>query len=144
MGVQQDAKTHIVMFQSCVLANDHRGMAKAAAVLRALHGLDSDELYRLIDDALQGRLVTDTVTKPQPFTVREQQVLTGVSDGLTNRQIGTAMGISESTVKTHIRKIFEKTGTRDRAGALICAMREGWFVYPGPLHPDPSKNSRKA
>lgn len=48
-----------------------------------------------------------------------------IAGGLSNGQIARELFISESTVKTHINRIFTKTGSRDRAQAVVYAHRHG-------------------
>jgi DNA-binding NarL/FixJ family response regulator len=48
---------------------------------------------------------------------REQQVLIQLADGLTDREIGTHLGISPRTVETHVGSILHKLGVRNRAQA---------------------------
>lgn len=56
-----------------------------------------------------------------PLTPREEEVLQLILDGNSNRQIAALLFVSENTVKTHIRNIFSKYGTRSRA-ELISAL----------------------
>jgi two-component system NarL family response regulator len=58
------------------------------------------------------------------LTAREIEVLRLASDGLTNRQIGRRLGISENTVKNHIRNILEKLHLHSRMEAVLYAVRE--------------------
>jgi DNA-binding CsgD family transcriptional regulator/pimeloyl-ACP methyl ester carboxylesterase len=59
------------------------------------------------------------------LSAREREVLQLVAEGRTNRDIAEALVISEHTVVNHIRHIFEKTGTENRAGATAYALRNG-------------------
>jgi two-component system nitrate/nitrite response regulator NarL len=52
-----------------------------------------------------------------PLTRREREVLDFISQGLSNRQIAKALWISESTVKVHVRHVFEKMNVRSRTEA---------------------------
>jgi DNA-binding NarL/FixJ family response regulator len=52
---------------------------------------------------------------------REQQVLRLVADGLANKQIGRALGISERTVKAHLGRVFRQIGVADRTSAALWA-----------------------
>ncbi|GAB3306373.1 response regulator [Epidermidibacterium keratini] len=56
---------------------------------------------------------------------REHEVLELVAGGATNRQIGTRLHVSETTVKTHLMHIFGKLGVRDRAAAVNEAHKRG-------------------
>lgn len=57
------------------------------------------------------------------LTSREMDVLIGMSEGLSNAQIGYRHFISEDTVKTHARRLFRKIGAKDRANAVAIALR---------------------
>lgn len=62
------------------------------------------------------------------LSVREVQVLIGVSRGLTNADIGRRLYLSDHTVKTHAGHLFRKLGAADRAQAVNHAWRAGLFV----------------
>lgn len=59
------------------------------------------------------------------LTERESQMLRLMADGLSNPAIARRLHISLPTVKTHIRHLFEKLGTSDRAASVAEAMRRG-------------------
>jgi len=60
------------------------------------------------------------VTTPPPdgLTQREVEILALIARGLTNPEIAAKLFLSSHTVKTHINRIFAKTGSRDRAAAI--------------------------
>lgn len=62
------------------------------------------------------------------LSVREVQVLIGVSRGLTNADIGRRLYLSDHTVKSHTGHLFRKLGASDRAQAVSHAWRLGLFV----------------
>jgi DNA-binding NarL/FixJ family response regulator len=55
---------------------------------------------------------------PDELTPREVEVLKLIAAGLSNREIADKLFLSNATVKTHINRIFYKTGARDRAQAV--------------------------
>ncbi len=59
------------------------------------------------------------------LTEREQQVLQGMSEGLSNAQIGKELFLSEDTVKTHARRLFRKLEVCDRGHAVAEGFRRG-------------------
>ncbi|MFJ9369751.1 response regulator [Nocardia sp. NPDC101769] len=59
------------------------------------------------------------------LSVREIEVLTHASKGLTNAQIGRALHIGESTVKTHLLRAYGKLNVSDRAAAVTAAISLG-------------------
>jgi DNA-binding NarL/FixJ family response regulator len=70
------------------------------------------------------RSVEGSVTAP-PLTERETQVLTGMSRGRSNAEIGKELFLSEDTVKTHARRLFRKLDAADRAQAVAVGFRWG-------------------
>lgn len=61
----------------------------------------------------------------RPLTVREHHVLTGMARGRSNQQIAADLGISENTVKNHVRSILEVLQAPSRTAAVIEALRTG-------------------
>jgi DNA-binding NarL/FixJ family response regulator len=60
---------------------------------------------------------------PDGLTQREAEILGLIARGLTNPEIAARLFLSNHTVKTHISRIFAKTGSRDRAAAIGYAHR---------------------
>lgn len=56
---------------------------------------------------------------------RELEVLCLMAQGLSNQDIGTALNIGESTVKSHVTRILSKLGVKDRTQAVIAAVKRG-------------------
>ncbi|MGY1916076.1 response regulator transcription factor [Blastococcus sp. SYSU DS0973] len=72
--------------------------------------------------------VRSTVRDAAPavaLSMREMQVLTGMSQGKSNAQIGRELYLSEDTIKTHARRLFRKLGAKDRAEAVATGFRRG-------------------
>ncbi len=64
------------------------------------------------------------------LTERERDVLQCIQLGSSTDEIGSKLGISPSTVKFHIGRILEKTGTRSRDAAVLSAISRGWLDEP--------------
>ena len=64
--------------------------------------------------------------RPPELSPREYEVLSLLVRGWSNRQIATELFIDETTVKTHLHRIFEKLQVRDRTQAAILAVQRGW------------------
>ncbi len=60
---------------------------------------------------------------PDGLTQREAEILSLIARGLTNPEIAAQLFLSSHTIKTHINRIFAKTGSRDRAAAIGYAHR---------------------
>jgi len=110
--------------------------ASAEQIETAIRAVHAGQTH--LDPAVQARLVA-TVTSPPPapgrpgqagpppagLTVREAEVLTLLASGLSNAEIAERLYLSNATVKTHINRIFAKTGARDRAQAVRFAYQHG-------------------
>jgi DNA-binding NarL/FixJ family response regulator len=105
--------------------------------IRAVHGgnalLDPAVQLRVIRAAM-GRAATPARTTaaglPDDLTPREADVLRLVARGFNNREIAERLVITEATVKTHTNNIFSKAGLRDRAQAVVYAIRNGLAEDP--------------
>jgi len=60
---------------------------------------------------------------PDGLTQREVEILSLIAQGLTNGEIADRLFLSNHTIKTHINRIFAKTGSRDRVAAIAYAQR---------------------
>jgi DNA-binding NarL/FixJ family response regulator len=114
--------------------------ATAEEIERAIRAITAGQTH--LDPAVQHRLVTAVLgqTPPTPaaepargsppehpdeLTPREVEVLKLIAAGLSNTEIADKLVLSNATVKTHINRIFYKTGARDRAQAVRYAYQHG-------------------
>ncbi|WP_182901185.1 response regulator transcription factor [Microbispora sp. H10830] len=91
-----------------------------AAIVSAARG------ETVLSPSVATRLVT-RMRAPATETLsrRETEVLALVARGLTNAEIGKALFISETTVKTHLLRVFTKLGVSDRTAAVTTALARG-------------------
>jgi DNA-binding NarL/FixJ family response regulator len=73
-----------------------------------------------------------SVRQPWPghdmgFTLRESEVALFLTQGLRNRDIASALWVSENTVKTHLKSIFQKASVTSRAEAIVRISRDASF-----------------
>ncbi|MEV4417176.1 response regulator transcription factor [Catellatospora sp. NPDC049609] len=74
---------------------------------------------------LRPSVSTGSWHNPDRLTPREVEILRLMAQGMSNRDIATALFIGESTVKTHVNNTFSKIGARDRTDATRYAYRQG-------------------
>jgi DNA-binding NarL/FixJ family response regulator len=108
---------------------------------------DRDDIRRALEAAVAGQAVLDPLvqaallkaarqgvaarpaTLPDGLTDREAEVLALIASGLSNHEIAERLYVAEATVKTHVNRIFAKTGSRDRAQAAVYAHRHGLDTF---------------
>ena len=107
------------------------GSEEIERAIRAVHA-GRTHLDPMIQQRLVEVAVTSPPTRPAPsdelpdgLTRREAEVLRLIAEGLSNREIEQRLYVSTATVKTHINRIFAKTGVRDRAQAVAYAYERG-------------------
>ncbi|MFI2435900.1 response regulator [Streptomyces sp. NPDC018693] len=107
-------------------------------VLKQIRGSDLVSAVRtvasgqsMLDPATTARLMRTLRTEPAPapeespelasLSPREREILTLIGDGLTNREIGQRLYLSEKTVKNHISRLLAKLGVQRRVQAAVLA-----------------------
>lgn len=97
------------------------------------------------------RLARDDDAALSTLTAQERRVLQLVAEGKTNRQIGTALGLREKTVKNYLSHAFEKLGVSRRSRAAVLFVRHRGALDPAGLAgfgaeraPSPSTTPRAA
>jgi DNA-binding NarL/FixJ family response regulator len=104
--------------------------ARPADIRRAVEAAHSGQA--VFDADVQARLLAVASRQPlrsgplpDGLTPREGEILALIAEGLSNSEIAGRVHVSESTVKTHINRIFTKTASRDRAQAIAYAHHHG-------------------
>ena len=64
---------------------------------------------------------------PCPMSAREIEVLRRLARGMVYKQIASELGLSTSTVRTHLHNVYGKLGAMDRAQAVLIATERGWI-----------------
>jgi DNA-binding NarL/FixJ family response regulator len=97
------------------------------ALLAGETHLDPIVQQRLVAAVLDTKRISDAPAQPLPddLTPREAEVLKLIASGLSNAEIADTLIVSHATVKTHVNRIFYKTGARDRAQAVRYAYQHG-------------------
>ena len=135
----------IVMLTASEDVDDLFAALKAGARGYLLKNLESSELRTMLDAVARGeaaitpaiaaRILAELarvdrpadapIRGPDHLTDRELDVLRLVVDGLRNKEIAATLGVSENTVKFHLRNILDKLHAQNRAEVVARAMREG-------------------
>jgi DNA-binding NarL/FixJ family response regulator len=107
--------------------DDIRRALEAAAAGQGV--LDPGVQAKLIQAAQagapRGQPTGGPLPRPDGLTEREAEVLRLIALGRSNSEIAEALYVAEATVKTHVNRIFAKTGSRDRTQAAAYAHRHG-------------------
>ena len=111
-----------------------------AEIGRAVHAAAAGQA--VLDASVQQRLLSAAAKalRPSPppdhdaettLSPRESEVLRLIAAGQSNREIARTLFVSEATIKTHVNRIFAKTGSRNRAHAIHYAHAHG-YTTPQP------------
>ena len=73
-------------------------------------------------------VIANTQDQYEGLTERELGILELVGKGLSNKQIGKKLFISDRTVQAHLSNIFSKLGVNSRTEAVMHAVRKGWLT----------------
>lgn len=115
---------------------------KAGAIGYLLKDTEASELCRAIKAAAQGKVqlspeasarLMKALQSGDPvdeLTEREFEVLIALSQGLSNKEVGEKLCVTEKTVKTHVSNVLGKLGVKSRTQAALYAWQTG-LVKPG-------------
>ncbi len=81
-------------------------------------------LSKFVDSVLAKTSHTSNMSSRARLSRREKEVVHGLLDNLSNKEIGNALNISERTVKFHVSNLLQKFGVRRRADLIVLAYQE--------------------
>jgi two-component system NarL family response regulator len=128
-----DPQARVVVLTTYDADEDIARALEAGAKAYILKDIGAEALVACIRDVLAGKTylapsaaakLAERVTQVQ-LTPRELGTLRLMADGHSNREIASALSISERTVKTHLGHLFEKLGVTSRTEAVRVATRRG-------------------
>jgi len=128
-----DPKAHIIVLTTYDGDEDiYRGM-RAGARSYLLKDVRREELFQCIREVHAGKTyippaIAAKLAERMPaeeLTPREHEVLQLLAEGKTNKIIGSALSITEVTVKSHVQSLFRKLNVLSRTEALVVATRKG-------------------
>jgi two-component system, NarL family, response regulator len=134
-----DANARVIMLTSSDLHETISTALEAGACGYLLKSVRFPELVKAIRHVHAGGLcIPDKIERilslhreEKKLTPRELELLDYLRRGLVNREIGTALGITEATIKMHLRNILEKLGVADRTEAVAVAYERGLIELGG-------------
>jgi RNA polymerase sigma factor (sigma-70 family) len=107
--------------------------ARPEELIAAVHTIAAGD--SLLSPSVTRRVIDRMAQQPTPeiadqakldaLTPREREVLERIARGLSNREIAAALGVEESTIRTHVKRILTKLDLRDRVQAVIFAYETG-------------------
>jgi len=101
-------------------------------LVEAIHKVMAGQTWidqRCIQALVQALASEGGEVRQNELTERERQVLKGVFAGLSNKEIGTQLKISEASVKSALQQLFIKTGVRTRSQLVRVALEEYGAVW---------------
>ena len=135
---RHDANARIVVLTMYHGDEDIYRALTAGAVTYLLKDTLSDDLVRVVREVHDGKhpvspdvaaRLAERATRPV-LTAREVQVIELVAQGMRNREIAAALGISEETAQVHVKNILAKFDVKDRTAAVNVALRRGIIHIP--------------
>lgn len=133
----ENAEAAIIVLTTFDHDEDIYAGLRAGAKAYLLKDAQPEELFRCIravragEAYLQPKLAAKLAQRVQeePLTEREVQILKLLAEGKSNRAIGQALFITESTVKSHLKSLFIKLDVTSRAEAIALAARRGLVKF---------------
>jgi len=90
-------------------------------------GMTKARLGQLVYEFPHTRAPRQRRSEPCPLSRREVDALRGLAEGKVYKEIAAEMGLSASTVRTHLHNVYRKIGAADRAQAVLVARERGWI-----------------
>jgi DNA-binding NarL/FixJ family response regulator len=100
----------------------HNSPVTLAKAIRMVAGGEMWVDPKVIQSMADGVHHRGDVTGPKYLTAREQQVLRGIFEGLTNKEIAAQVGVSEGAIKATLQQLFQKTRVRTRSQLVRIAL----------------------
>jgi len=130
---QRNPKQAVIVFTTYDSDADIVRAVDAGAMGYLLKDAAPEEIFAAVRAAVQGKSVMSAPVASRLFqqlrnpdeilTPREAELLSLLTEGLSNRDLGKRLFISEATVKTHLAHIYAKLGVETRAAAIATAIR---------------------
>jgi DNA-binding NarL/FixJ family response regulator len=130
---RDDPRANIIVLTMYHGEEDIYRALEAGAATYLLKDSISDDLTTMIREVHAGRRpippniasVLAARATQAPLSAREVEVVRLIAQGMRNKEIATALHITEETAKVHVRRVFAKLDVNDRTAAVRVALRRG-------------------
>ena len=130
-----DPKRRVVMLTTSDAAEDIFRSIEEGALGYVMKESPVETILAAVRAAMAGdvfmtdevRAIYETRKGLKGLSPRETEVIRAVSQGLGNREVGVKLGISENSVKMHLKRIYFKLGATDRTEAVTLAVQRGFI-----------------
>jgi DNA-binding NarL/FixJ family response regulator len=149
---KQQPKVRVVVLSMHTHPEYVMRIIKSGANGYVLKGASAEDLVRAIEDAYAGgtffspeiaRLALNQIAREggemrfdDALSLREREVLIGIAEGLSNKEIANRLGVGVRTIETHRERITHKLDIRTVAGLTRFAIAQGFIPHPSSRDPD--------
>lgn len=123
---QQGRMTPVAILSASDSSLDAQAAMAAGALGFIPKSADGDDLRRAVSRVLLGETLPVAGDKVA-LTPRQQEILLLLADGLPNKAISRRLGLSEDTVKTHLKALFQEFAVHTRTACVAAARQRGWL-----------------
>lgn len=132
----ESLSTRVVFFATSVEARDLQMLLAAGAYAVVPHDVDIETLVQTLRRVAdyRGPMLAEQVVRQEPnaiaersvtaLTDRERQIMRLVSEGLSNKEIGRRLNLTDGTIKVHLHHIFQKLEVGNRTALAAFAMSQ--------------------
>ena len=132
---------HVVILSSFAEPDEVQAAFSAGASGYVLKNITSGTLIEAIKSVVRGETFIDpeiseqaiwvregsVIDEKSGLTKREEEILTYLAQGKTNKEIGRELYLSEKTIRNHVSRILEKLGLSNRSQAAVYVARRGIY-----------------
>jgi DNA-binding NarL/FixJ family response regulator len=125
---KQQRMTPVAILSGSDSNQDARAALAAGALGFITKSADGESIRQAVTRVLLGEtLPAPTPAEPSRLTPRQQEILPLLAEGLPNKLISRRLGLSEDTVKTHLKALYQELNVHTRTACVSAARQRGWL-----------------
>lgn len=125
---RQGLPTPVAILSGSDSSQDAQAALAAGALGFIPKSADSEDLRQAVTRVLLGEVLPMPQTTERPhLTPRQREILLLLAEGLPNKAISRRLGLSEDTVKTHLKALFQELDVHTRTACVSAARQRGWL-----------------